>query len=344
MFQTQHLRGHFKMKKQKVIVIGSNSFSGIDFIDLLLETNDYDIIGISRSQEKPHFFLTFKKQPSKNYRFLQMDLNKDLDQFEVLLKREQPDYVINFAALVEVGPSWDKPEDWFMTNTVAVTKLGKLLTQFSCIKKYVHISTPEVYGSCENKITESAALNPSTPYAASKAAGDLSLFTFFKNYGLPLCMVRSTNVYGRGQSLFKIVPRVALFIKMGKKIPLHGGGKAVKSYIHIRDISKGELAIMLHGKPGEIYHLSPDGEGIAICDLIRLICDKMKVRFNDVVEVVGERLGQDKAYIIDSSKARGMFHWKPTISLEEGISDTIEWVNENFQEMSKEPLDYQHKL
>ncbi len=344
MFLTMHLQGLFKMTKKKVIVIGSNSFSGIDFIDLLLETKEYDVIGISRSKEKPPFFLTFKKQSSENYRFFQMDINQDLSPLEKLIEKERPDYVVNFAALVEVGPSWTKPEDWFMTNAVAVTKLGKLLTQFSFIKKFVHISTPEVYGSCENKITETAGLNPSTPYAASKAAGDLSLFTFFKNYGLPMCMVRSTNVYGRGQSLFKIVPRVALYIKMGKKIPLDGGGKAVKSYIHIRDISKGELAIMLNGKPGEIYHLSPDGEGIAICDLIHLICDKMRVRFQDVVEIVGERLGQDKAYIIDSTKAREAFGWKPTISLEDGIGDTIEWVDENFREMTKEPLDYQHKL
>ena len=332
------------MEKKKVIVIGSNSFSGIDFIDLLLETGKYDVIGISRSEEKPSFFLTFKKRSSDHYRFFQMDLNRDLDQFKKLVEEEKPDYVVNFAALVEVGPSWDKPEDWFTTNAVAVTRLAKLLTEFPFIKKYVHTSTPEVYGSCEDKITEEATLNPSTPYAASKAAGDLSLFTFYKNYNLPLCMVRSTNVYGRGQSLFKIVPRVALYIKMGKKIPLHGGGKAVKSYIHIRDISKGELEIMEHGVPGQIYHLSPEGEGIAICDLIRIMCDKMNVAFEDAVDIVGERLGQDKAYVIDSSKARQAFNWKPEISLEQGIADTIEWVNENYEAMSQHPLDYQHKL
>lgn len=332
------------MEKKKVIVIGSNAFSGIDFIDLLLEKGTYDVIGISRSEEKPDFFLTFKKRSNKNYRFFQMDLNQDLDRFKQLVEKERPEYIINFAALVEVGPSWDKPEDWFMTNAVAVTKLAKMLTEFKFIKKYVHISTPEVYGSCEDKITEEATLNPSTPYAASKAAGDLSLFTFYKNYNLPMCMVRSTNVYGRGQSLFKIVPRVALYIKMGKKIPLHGGGKAVKSYIHIRDISNGELEIMLNGVPGEIYHLSPDGEGIAICDLIRMMCEKMNVRFEDAVDIVGERLGQDKAYIIDSSKARKAFNWKPEIGLEQGIKDTIDWVNESYEAMSQYPLDYQHKL
>ncbi len=332
------------VEKKKVLVIGSNSFSGIDFIDLLLEEGKYEVIGVSRSQEKPDFFLTYKRHPNENYSFYQIDLNKDLDRFATLIEKERPEYVVNFAALVEVGPSWDSPQDWFMTNAVAVTSLAKLLSQFSFIKKYVHTSTPEVYGSCEDKITENAPLNPSTPYAASKAAGDLSLFTFFKNYNLPICLVRSTNVYGRGQSLFKIVPRVALYLKMGKKIPLHGGGKAVKSYIHIRDISKGELSIMLDGKSGEIYHLSPDGEGIAICDLIKMICDKLNIKFDDAVDIVGERLGQDKAYVIDSSKARSSFDWKPVISLEEGVSDVIDWVSENYEEMTSQSLEYNHKL
>ena len=332
------------MKNTKVLVLGSNAFSGIDFIDLLLEKKCYEVIGISRSPEKKDFFLTYKRHNSSNYSFHQIDLNRDLDRLAELIEREKPEYVINFAALVEVGPSWDNPGHWFQTNAVSVTQLGKLLTNFSFIKKYVHISTPEVYGSCENKITEDANLNPSTPYAASKAAGDLSLFTFVKNYKLPMCMVRSTNVYGCGQSLFKIVPRVALFIKLGKKIPLHGGGKAVKSYIHIRDISEGQLSIMHHGKVGEIYHLSPEGEGIAIRDLIQMICSKMNVEFKDVVDEVGERLGQDKAYVIDSSKARGQLNWAPRISLEKGIEEVVEWVGNHFDEMRKEPLEYNHKL
>lgn len=329
---------------KKVLVLGSNAFSGIDFIDLLLEKKEYEVIGVSRSPEKKDFFLTFKRHQSPHYQFHQIDLNTELDQLAKLIEKEKPDYVVNFAALVEVGPSWDHPDHWFQTNAVAVTNLGKLLSNYSFIKKYVHISTPEVYGSCDSKITEDAPLNPSSPYAASKASGDLSLFTFQKHCGLPMCMVRSTNVYGRGQSLFKIVPRVALYIKLGKKIPLHGGGLAVKSYIHIRDISEGELAIMENGKVGEIYHLSPEGEGISIRHLIEMICEKMNVKFDDVVEIVGERLGQDKAYVIDSTKARETLNWSPKISLEKGIEDTIQWVEESFNDMKQESLEYCHKL
>lgn len=332
------------MSENKVLVIGSNAFSGIDFIDYLLELGNYKVIGVSRSKEKANFYLTFKKRNLANYKYQQIDLNQDLDKLALLIKTEKPQYVVNFAALVEVGPSWDNPDHWFLTNAVSVTRLAKLLTQFSFIKKYVHISTPEVYGSCENRITEEASYNPSTPYAASKAAGDLSLMTFFKNYNLPVCFVRSTNVYGCGQSLFKIVPRTALYIKMGKKIPLHGGGRAVKSYIHIRDVSKGELEVMLHGKAGDVYHLSPDDQGISICNLIKLICDKMHVKYENVVDIVGERLGQDKAYVIDSKKIRESFNWRPKITLDAGVEETISWVENNYHEMLKDSLDYSHKL
>src|SRR5207253_11451808 len=116
----------------------------------------------------------------------------------------------------------------------------------------------------------------STPYAASKAAGDLSLFTFYKNFGFPLVMIRATNVYGAHQQLFKIIPRSAIYLKLGKTIELHGGGTAIKSYIHIRDVSVGELAVMEKGEMGQIYHLSPDA-GVSVKKVVEEICLKMKV-------------------------------------------------------------------
>ena len=185
-------------------------------------------------------------------------------------------------------------------------------------------------------------MNPSTPYAASKAAGDLSLFTFAKNFPFPLVMVRSTNVYGAHQQLFKIIPRSIIYIKQGRKIELHGGGKAVKSYIHIRDISHGELQIMLHGKHGEIYHLSPDN-GIAVRDVVDTICKKLNKPFKEATVDVEERLGQDKAYTIDSSKARKEFGWQPKVTLEQGIEGCVTWISENFKFIEQESLYYIHK-
>lgn len=327
---------------KKVVVIGSNSFSGSDFIDLLLERNEYQVLGMSRSNEKSALFLPYKKRNLKNFQFLQMNLNDNLSEFSSAIDAFQPDYVVNFAAQSEVGPSWDYPDHWFQTNAVGITKLVNVLKDKKYLKKYVHISSPEVYGSCEGNVPESAPLNPSTPYAASKAAGDLSLFTYYKNFNFPLVMVRATNVYGPCQQLFKIIPRTIIYLKTGRKIQLHGGGKAVKSYIHIRDVSKGEISIMEKGKPGEIYHLSPN-DGVSVKYVVETICEKIGVPFKNAVEVVEERLGQDKAYTIDSSKARKEFNWKPTISLEQGIEEVINWVEDHIEEVTASPMEYIHQ-
>jgi dTDP-glucose 4,6-dehydratase len=327
---------------KKVLVIGSNSFSGSDFIDLLLEKNVYQVVGVSRSPEKSEIFLPYKHRKSPNFTFYQIDLNHQMDQLDRILDSFQPEYIVNFAAQSEVAPSWEHPDHWFLTNAVSITRLANMLKGKAYLKKYVHISSPEVYGTCEGNLLESAPLNPTTPYAASKAAGDLSLFTFYKNFQFPLVMIRSTNVYGAHQQLFKIIPRSILYIKGKKTIELHGGGEAVKSYIHIRDISRGELLAMESGKIGEIYHFSPDS-GIQVKEVVREICTLCEVDYDKATRNVAERLGQDKAYTIDSTKARCEFGWRPEISLKEGILNTYRWVENNYAEIVKTPLEYVHK-
>ena len=190
--------------KCKIVVIGSNSFSGSDFVDLLLEEPQNEVIGLSRSPEKSALFLPYKKRRGAHFKFYQMDLNQHVPQILQLLDSFQPEFIVNFAAQSEVAPSWQHPEQWFRTNVVALAELMNVLKERKYFKRYVHISSPEVYGSCAGRITEEAPLNPSTPYAASKAAADLFLFTLVKNFQLPLVMIRSTNVYGAHQQLFKI--------------------------------------------------------------------------------------------------------------------------------------------
>jgi dTDP-glucose 4,6-dehydratase len=327
---------------EKVVVLGSNSFSGSDFVDLLLERRGYEVHGVSRSPEKSALFLPYLRREGAPFTFHRLDLNGDAPALRALLEELKPAFVVNFAAQSEVAPSWEHPGQWFQTNAVALTELVHFLAHRLWLRRYVHISSPEVYGTCGRAIREDAPLNPSTPYAASKAAGDLSIFTFRKQYGFPFVMLRSTNVYGAHQQLFKIVPRSFIRIRRGEVIELDGGGRAVKSYIHVRDVSRGELAAMESGRPGEIYHLSPDA-GISVRELVQRICALSGVSFADATRDVGERPGQDAAYVIDSSKARAAFGWAPRIGLDEGLAGVRDWIDANWAAIEREPHEYQHR-
>lgn len=326
-----------------VVVLGANAFSGQDFVDLLLDHPAYRVVGVSRSPERSALFLRYRlRSDLSQYSYHQLDLNRDVSRLLELLDAEQPEYIVNFAAQSEVAPSWEHPEHWFETNTVALAKLVNHLRQRSYLQRYLHISSPEVYGACVGTIREDALLRPSTPYAASKAAADMLLNVYHRQFGFPLLTVRATNVYGARQQLFKIIPRSVIFMKQGRKIPLHGGGTAVKSYIHVRDVSRGELAILEQGRIGELYHLSPD-QGIAVRDLVRLVAERLGKTLADVTEAVAERPGQDAAYVIDSTKARSELNWQPRVSLEEGIAEVVQWVGEYWDDIQRQPLEYIHK-
>lgn len=326
-----------------IVVLGANSFSGQDFVDLLLDDPANRVIGVSRSVERSALHLRYKlRDDLSRYDYRQIDLNLEMDALLSLLDAERPQYIVNFAAQSEVAPSWEHPEQWFQTNTVALAALVNHLSRQDYLKRYLHISSPEVYGTCVGTVKEDAPMIPSTPYAASKAAADMLLETYRKQFAFPLVTVRATNVYGARQQLFKIIPRSAISMKLGKKIPLHGGGVAVKSYIHIRDVSRGELAVMLHGRLGEIYHLSPD-RGIAVRNVVESVVRRLGHRFEDVVEIVEERPGQDAAYVIDSSRARTEFDWKPEISFDDGVAEVVSWVDEYWEQIQTMPLDYEHK-
>ncbi|HWB11481.1 MAG TPA: GDP-mannose 4,6-dehydratase [Pirellulales bacterium] len=325
----------------EIAVIGSNSFSGSDFIDLLLEKPGRRVLGISRSPEKSPLFLPYRRWNDGRFEFRQLDLNHHTDEIMAALDRFQPQAVVNFAAQSEVAPSWQHPEHWFQTNVVALSRLLNRLKDRGYLKKYVHISSPEVYGTCVGRVTEDTPVNPSTPYAASKAAADLFLATLVKNFQFPLVTIRATNVYGAHQQLWKIIPRSAIYLLKGERISLHGGGAAVKSYIHIRDVSRGELLATERGGPGTMYHLSPD-RGYEVREVVERICRLMGRDFAAATVTVGERLGQDAAYVIDSTRAREELGWRPTVDLDEGLRQVVEWVKRNFAEICTQSLEYRH--
>jgi dTDP-glucose 4,6-dehydratase len=329
--------------RRKVIVLGANSFSGQDFVDLLLDNPEYEVIGVSRSSERSAMALRYKLRPDlSRYRYVQLDLNRQMPELLQLLDAERPGSIVNFAAESEVAPSWERPEDWFQTNTVALARLVNHLRRQRYLRRYLHVSSPEVYGTCVGTVREDARLNPSTPYAASKAAADLLLLTYRKQFDFPLLIVRATNVYGARQQPFKIIPRSTIYLKLGWTIELHGGGVAVKSYIHVRDVSRGEREILERGRVGEVYHLSPE-RGIAVRDAVRIICERLGNRFEEATVAVDERPGQDAAYLIDSTKARTELDWSPRVGLEEGLAEVVAWVEGYWEELRRAPLEYIHK-
>ena len=327
---------------KRVVVIGSNSFSGSHFIDLLLEKGEYNVIGISRSHEKKDIYLPYKKRDLNKYKFCRFDLNKDMSDILKLLDKFKPEYIVNFASQSIVGASWNNPDHWYRTNVLSTIDLAQHLKDVDYLKKYVHVSTPEVYGNCTDRIMENEGHNPSTPYAGSRSAADVLLQMFLKQYNFPVVFTRAANVYGHGQQLFKIIPRSVIYIKKGIKIPLHGGGDARRSFIHIRDVCEATVSVMENAAPGDIYHLSTDSL-ISIRDLVKLVCDKMGVSFDVAAETVGIRRGLDNAYILDSSKAKSHFDWEPKIDLGDGVNEVIKWVEDNWDTISSEPLDYIHK-
>ena len=325
---------------ETVYVIGSNSFSGATFVKYAQDQN-VKVVAISRSAEPVPALLPYKWH-NKPTEFHQLDLNHDLDKILDLINSDKPEYVVNFSAQSMVAESWHHPADWFMTNTVSTVKLHDALRKYDFLKRYVHVSTPEVYGSCSGFVQENFPFNPSTPYAVSRAAADMSLRSFFQAYNFPVVSTRAANVYGPGQQLYRIIPRTILFILLGRKLQLHGGGVSTRSFIHMDDVSDATWKIMLDGNNGDTYHISTDSV-ISIHDLVLRICEKLDVPFEKHVEVVGERLGKDAAYHLDSTKLRTELGWRDNISLEQGLDECINWVKDNFEALKEQPYDYIHK-
>ena len=327
---------------QKALVIGSNSFSGSSFCSYLLDQG-IDVFGVSRSQPPQDVMLPYKwGQKKALFEFSQIDLNKDLDRLESLMRQHQFSTVFNFAAQSMVGESWDKPDDWMQTNVVSMARLAQRLRYMDFIDKYVHVTTPEVYGSTDGWIKEDTPFNPSTPYAVSRAAGDMLMKIYQESFDIPVMYTRAANVYGPGQKIYRIIPRTIYFLLTDKKLQLHGGGVSTRSFIHIDDVSSATLEIAQSGKVGTTYHISTD-RIISIRELVELICEMLGQSFADHVDITKERLGKDSAYWLDSSKLKTELSWLDSISLETGIENTIKWIANNLNILSKESINYIHK-
>jgi dTDP-glucose 4,6-dehydratase len=330
---------------KRLVVIGSNSFSGASFVSHCLREG-WEVLGTSRSEEANEVFLPYRWQRPpdelERFRFAQLDLNHHTTELLDAIEGFDAPYVVNFAAQSMVAESWQHPEHWYQTNVVANVRLHEGLRKMPGLRKYVHVSTPEVYGSCSGDVREDAPFNPSTPYAASRAGCDLHLQTFIRQYNFPAVFTRAANVFGPGQQLYRIVPRTLLFLALGKTLELHGGGHSVRSFIHIDDVSDGTLRAALQGEPGQVFHLSTT-RTISIRDLVALMCDQAGVAFADFAQIVADRPGKDSAYLLDATLARTKLGWQDRVTLEAGIADTKRWIDANLPALRNQPMTYIHK-
>ena len=304
----------------------------------------FTVTGVSRSPEAHPVFLPYydNDRHPDGFSFLQADLNYDLDALTARIHEDRPAYIVNFAAQGMVAESWQYPEQWLRTNALSPLMLYEKLRKCTWLEKFVQISTPEVYGTAGNAIKENTCYTPSTPYAVSKATADMNLMCFFKAYNFPVVFTRAANVYGPCQQLYRIIPLTILKFLTGGAITLHGGGKSVRSFIHIADVCDATLKIMKSAEPGEIFHISsPDI--VSIRELVLFIAQILRIDPEKHVVSGEERLGKDAAYLLDSSKLRRQLQWKTAYGLQEGLAGVIDWVKHNLPILRHMPQQYKHK-
>jgi dTDP-glucose 4,6-dehydratase len=326
---------------ERFCVIGSNSFSGASFVAGALG-DGAEVLGISRSPEANPVFLPYRWGNTERFTFCQLDLNRDVDAVEAAIRDFRPQYVVNFAAQGMVAQSWSRPEHWYRTNTLAMVRLHERLRTMDFLKKFVHASTPEVYGNTRGLVREDAPFNPSTPYAISKAACDMNLLAYQRAYGFPAVLTRSANVCGPAQALYRIIPKTVLCVLTGRRLRLEGGGVSVRSFIHIDDVVDATLRIAREGSPGSVFHLATT-RNQTIREVVEEVCRQLGASFEDSVEVVGARLGQDAAYLLDATAARTSLGWEPRRTVETAIADVIGWMKRNFERLRDWPAEYVHK-
>jgi dTDP-glucose 4,6-dehydratase len=323
----------------KIAIIGSHSFSGNSYAAHVLRREE--VLTISRSHELSKVFEARSGDEFKEQKLI-WNLNKDSSHVIRAIQNNNIEIIVNFAAQSMVAESWVNPEDWYQTNVVSFSKFLNRLRNETEVKKFVHFSTPEVYGSTQGWVKESFNFAPTTPYAISRASSDWHLKALYENFDFPIIFSRAANVYGQYQKLYRIIPKVIISALTGKKVSLHGGGNSIRSFIHIHDINNALDKIISHGKFGESYHISTN-ELITIQALVERIAHKLNMKFSELVEETPDRPGKDFAYQLDSEKIRTQLSWKDSITLDEGLESTIFWIENNLSVLKKMPAEYVHR-
>ncbi len=310
----------------KIIVTGGLGFIGSHFIETLLEKTDFEIYCFDNETYAAN--LDFKNQYFDNTRvhFYKTDIT-DLKKIVTTLEEiGLIDYIVHFAAESHVDNSITGPKPFVDTNVLGTFNLLEVFRNYNKFHKFVHVSTDEVYGAIEkNEIRESfketEILNPSSVYSSTKASSDLIVKSYFKTYGLPVCITRCCNNYGPRQNKEKFLPKVITNALLNKMIPVYGQGENIREWIHVKDHCNAVLNVLLKGRAGEIYNIGTGHTLSNLSAVYRVLCILNKSE--DLIKFVADRKGHDFKYAINSDKIKNELNWERKINFNEGLEQTI---------------------
>jgi len=310
-----------------LLITGGYGFIGSHFIRLLRRENpqwrivNLDLLTYAGNVDNLADLDFTANDPQ--YRFVRGDI-ADLALVRQIFETENPDIIVNFAAETHVDRSLMDSAPFVRTNIEGVRVLLEVVTQYG-IKRFLQVSTDEVYGSLaadEPAFSEDSPLLPNSPYAASKAAADMLVRAYHRSYRTPILITRCGNNYGPYQFPEKVLPLFVTNALDDQPLPLYGDGKQIRDWIHVEDHARAVLHVLEHGVPGEIYNVSADGERMnqTMAEWILDLLGKPR----ELIRPVEDRPGHDRRYSLSALKIRGL-GWQPSIPLEQGLSNTIDW-------------------
>ncbi len=312
----------------KLLVAGGAGFIGSNFIRYILAAHaDWQVVNVDKLTYAGNLANLKDLEGDDRYGFVRADIC-DAPRIGEIVVAERPDAIVNFAAETHVDRSINDPSLFLKTNVLGTQVLLETARRQG-IARYVQISTDEVYGSLgsEGKFTEESPLRPNSPYAASKTAGDLLVRAWFKTYGVPAIVTRCSNNYGPYQFPEKLIPFFITLLRENKPVPVYGDGMNVRDWIHVDDHSRAIDAVLLRGRPGEIYNIGGGNErtNIEITKLLFSFLGKPE----SLMKFVPDRPGHDRRYAIDDMKVRREMGIAPQVPFEEGLRETVRWYLEN---------------
>jgi dTDP-glucose 4,6-dehydratase len=312
----------------RLLVAGGAGFIGSNFIRYILGAHaDWQVVNLDKLTYAGNVANLKDFDEDDRYGFVRADIC-DVPRIEEIVVAERPDAIVNFAAETHVDRSINDPSLFLKTNVLGTQVLLETARRQG-IARYIQISTDEVYGSLgpEGKFSESSSLRPNSPYAASKTSGDLLVRAWFKTYGVPAIVTRCSNNYGPYQFPEKLIPFFITLLRENTPVPVYGDGMNVRDWIHVDDHSRAIEAVLLRGKPGEVYNIGGGNErtNIEITKMLFSFVGKPE----SLMKFVPDRPGHDRRYAIDDSKIRRELGVAPQVPFEEGLRETVRWYLEN---------------